>query len=65
MSRIINNHRYLWTGNPNHKEIHSADGKTFIKGGHGNWEVYVKEVHLASFFRRQWAREFIREKKKQ
>jgi hypothetical protein len=64
MYNLYTNPRYFWKNNAEHKEIHSQDEQTFIKGGHGNWEVHVKSVHIASFFLRKWAREFIREKKK-
>lgn len=54
------NFSYTSRSDRHQKEMHSADGKTFIRGEHGNWEVHVAGVHLASFFRRDCAREFIR-----
>lgn len=49
------------------REIHSADGKTFIERVPGPrrrvWEVVVNGVHLATFFRREDARVFIRDEK--
>lgn len=46
------------------REIHSADGSWYIvRGVRMCWEVVVNDVHLATFFIRENARVFIRQKK--
>lgn len=54
------NFSYISRSDRNSKEMHSADGKIFLCGSHGNWEVHIFGIHIASFFRREHAREFIR-----
>ena len=61
---LNSNFSYTSRSDRHHKEMHSADGKTFICGEHGNWETHVAGIHLASFFRREYAREFVRIAKK-
>lgn len=42
------------------KEVHSADGKTYLTGYEGNWEIFFLGRYIASFDTREEARQALR-----